>query len=209
MPEEPGSKDQEIAQPAEQDDYDRLCSAFAVISENEAPGMWGRIRSDFRWLPAEDLQDAWQTAVLTVWKKIAARKLVEPDAIAPMLWTVLRRRCCDVLTRERRCKRGWERLRETLLAEGLTSGLEAEEGEDEWAVVYHLVDKVIQSLSPVRRAVWIAYRDLGYSATIEQIAKHLERTRPDREWTIDSVRRARQEGRDKLRKLLRKRGYPW
>lgn len=209
VPEEPGSKDQEIAQPAKKDAYDRLCRAFAVISENEAPGMWGRIRSRFRWLPPEDLRDAWQTAVLTVWEKIATQELAEPDAIAPMLWTVFRCRCCDVLTREGRCKRGLERLRQTLQTEGLTSGLEAEEGADEWAVVYHLVDKGIQSLSPVRRAVWIAYRDLGYSATIEQLANHSERTRPDREWTIDAVRRARQEGRDKLRKFLKKRGYPW
>lgn len=172
--------------------------------------MWGRIRRDFRWLPPEDLRDAWQTAVLTVWEKIAARQLAEPDAIAPLLWTVFRCRCCDVLTREGRCKRGLERLRQTLQDEGLARGMEAEEGlADEWLVVYHLVDKGIQALSRVRRAVWIAYRELGYSATIEQIREHLERTRPDRKWTIDSVRRARQGGRNRLREFLKKRGYPW
>jgi len=81
---------------------------------------------------------------------------------------------------------------------------------EEWAVIYQRVDRAILKLSAVRRAVWMAYRDLGYSATIEELLAVLQATRPERHWTENSVRRARQEGRKKLRaflgKFLKKRG---
>jgi len=169
------------------------------------------MRREFRWLSPEDLADAWQTALLTVWEKIAARKLVEPGAIAPMLWTVFRRRCCDVLNREDRCQRGLERFRQTLADEEMFGESEDEDVfAEEWSVIYQRVDRAILKLSAVRRAVWMAYRDLGYSATIEELLAVLQATRPERHWTENSVRRARQEGRKKLRaflgKFLKKRG---
>ena len=75
--------------------------------------------------------------------------------------------------------------------------------------LFHLVDKAILKLSPVRRMIWEAYRDLGFCATDEKLLEVLSQTAPGRHWTPASVRRGKQEGRKKLRKTLQKRGDVW
>ncbi|MCU0872721.1 MAG: hypothetical protein MUE50_10295 [Pirellulaceae bacterium] len=189
---------------------EEIREALAWISVRYTKPMCGWIRRHFRWFPSEDMADAWQNTLLLVLEKALKRQLDTTQKITPFVWTVFKRRCCDILNRDARCKRGLEALRETLADGGLPEGRFTEEGlAEEWAVVFHVVDKAILRLPRVQRMVWIAYRDHGYSATEEQLLHYLRETKPDKDWTKTSVRRAKQEGRKKLRRILQKRGYVW
>jgi DNA-directed RNA polymerase specialized sigma24 family protein len=184
--------------------------ALARIFVRYTKPMCGWIRRQFRWFPPEDMADAWQNTLLIVLEKALKRQLDTTQKITPFVWTVFRRRCCDILEQGTRCKTGLEALRETLADEGQLEGRFVEEGlAGEWAVVFHVVDKAVLRLPRVQRMVWMAYRELGYSATDDQLLRFLRETQPDKDWTKASVRRAKQEGRKKLRRILQKRGYVW
>ena len=180
--------------------------ALARISDRYTWPICGGIRRHFRWFPAEDLADAWQSTLLVVFEKALAKKLDTAQPIARFLWIVMKRRCCDILNKDARCRKGLQALGETLRNEVKPDETQTED----WAELFHLVDKALIDLPTVQQMVWVAYRDLGFSATDEQLLERLrETTKPRKPWTKTSVRRGKEEGRKKLRRILKKRGYVW
>ena len=205
MAEKPDPYDQEIRRLLAGTE-EEIGEALAWISDLYTGPICGGIRRHFRWFPAEDLADAWQTTLLVVFEKALARKLDTEQPILRFLWTVLKRRCCDILNKDASCKKRLQAFGKTLANEAKPDKTQTED----WGELFHLVDKAITDLPPVQQMVWVAYRELGFSATDEQLLKQLrETTKPKKPWTKTSVRRGKEEGRKKLRRILKKRGYVW
>jgi DNA-directed RNA polymerase specialized sigma24 family protein len=185
---------------------EEIDEALARISEIYTGPICGGIRRHFRWFPDEDMADAWQNTLLVVFENALAKKLDTAQPIARFLWIVMKRRCCDILNKHARCRKALQALGETLRNEVKPDETQTEE----WAELFHLMDKALIDLPPVQQMVWVAYRDLGFSATDEQLLERLrETTKPRKPWTKTSVRRGKEEGRKKLRRILKKRGYVW
>lgn len=185
---------------------EEISEALAWISEFYTGPICGGIRRNFRWFPAEDLAEAWQDTLLAVFEKAVARELDTAKPIVPFLWTVLKRRCCDILNKDARNKRRLQALWKMRPDEAQSDETRTEEG----AELFHWVDKAIVDLPPVQRMVWVAYRELGFSATSKELLKLLRKTtKPRNPWTKTSVRRGKEEGRKKLRRILQKRGHVW
>lgn len=176
----------------------------ARIFECYSGPICARVRRTFRWLPHEDLADAWQTTVIMVWQRAVARKLDTKRPIFGFLCVVMSRRCSDILTRAYRHKASFQAF-----AEAVANNKAPDETlRIEWAEAFHVIDKAIPRLPCVQRAIWLAYREKGYCATDEELLDVLLHTpKRGKPWTIDSVRRGKQEGRDKLRRILERRGY--
>jgi DNA-directed RNA polymerase specialized sigma24 family protein len=203
--EKPDPRDQEIRRLLAGTE-EEIREDLAWISEFYTGPICGRIRRNFRWFPADDLAEAWQDTLLLVFEKAVAGELDTAQPIEPFLWIVLKRRCCDILNKDARNKRRLQALWEMLPGEARSD--ETQTGE--WAELFHLVDKAIVDLPLVQRMVWVAYRELGFSATNKELLKRLrETTKPRKPWTETSVRRGKEEGRKKLRRILKKRGYVW
>ncbi len=205
MAEKPDPYDQEIRRLLAGTEAE-IGEAIAWISEVYTGPICGGIRRQFRWFPAEDLADAWQETLVVVFATATAGRLDTEQPILRFLWTVLKRRCCDFLNKDARRKKALQAFCTTLADEAKPEQPQTAE----WAELFHLVDKAISDLPPVQQMVWVAYRELGFSATNEQLLKELKATtKPRKPWTITSVRRGKEEGRKKLRRILKKRGYLW
>lgn len=203
MAERPGPDDEGIRRLLEGSEAE-IREGVARISDRFSGIVCGGIRRSFRWVSHEDLADAWQATLLAVLEKALTREWDTKRPLLGLLWVIAKRRCCDVLNAAAGQKATYQ---------AFAAALADEVGPDEtlrveWAEAFHVLDRAILSLPPVQRAIWLAYQSLGFCATDEQLFEALSQTAKRGEpWTKDSIRRGKQEGRDKLRKILQKRGY--
>ena len=206
MAEKPDPWDQEIRRLLAGTEAE-IGEALAWISDFYTGPICGGIRRHFRWFPAEDLADAWQNTLLVVFEKRLGEKAGYDATHRPIPVDRPETPLLRYLEQGRaHAERRLQALCETLPDEAKPDETQTEE----WAELFHLVDKAIIDLPPVQQMVWVAYRELGFSATNEQLLKRLkETTKPRKPWTKTSVRRGKEEGRKKLRRILKKRGYVW
>ncbi len=179
-------------------------AGVARISDRYCGIVCGGMRRNFRWISPEDLADVWQSTLLAVLEKALTRELDVKRPLIGLLWVIATRRCCDVLNAAARRKAAFQAFSATVAeAVGPDDALRVE-----WAEAFHVLDKTILGLPPVQRAIWLAYQGLGFCATDEELFEVLSKTpKRGKPWTNDSIRRGKQEGRDKLRTMLQKRGY--
>lgn len=157
-------------------------------------------RSRFPYLSSEELADAWVDALMGVMRKALRGEFDAEGSLSALLRIAFVCRCKDRI--KRRVRRGHERMWEEVTDFAERNRVPPEAVDD----VYRVLNEAIAELPPAQRTVWLAYRDLGFAATSFELAVYLTQ-RTGRTWTVTSVRRARQDGRKKLRKILHRRGY--
>jgi len=170
-------------------------------SYSDSIGCW--IQRGFGSLSAEDVADAWQETLLCIVRMVVDRQFQENGSIFALLCSIMRRRSIDVLNANKRYQNALERYRHCVGRSDEVANVDPLFRDE----VFHLICEATESLPPKQKTVWDAYRGCGFAVRnlvelVEAVAKATG-VRPSE----DSIRRARQEGRDKIREHLRRKDY--
>lgn len=167
----------------------------------ETIGCW--IQRCFCSLSADDVADAWQETLFCIAQMVADGQFSQDGSLYALLSSIMRWRSIDVLNGKTKYEQSLEEYREKA-----AHSVEVMDVDplflDE---VFHLISEGIETLPPRQKIVWEAYRECGFSIrNLSELVEAVEKATGVNE-THDSIRRAQQEGRDKIREYLRRKGY--
>lgn len=170
-------------------------------SYGDVIGCW--IQRCFCSLSPEDVADAWQDTLFCVAQMAADRQFKKDGSLFALLSGIMRWRSIDILNANTKYQQALEKYREKVACSDAMDEVHPLFLDE----VFHLISEGIDDLPPRQKTVWEAYRDCGFSVrTLSELVEALEEATGVSQ-THNSVRRARQEGRDKIREYLRRRGY--
>ena len=187
-------------------DADEMEKGLDLIHQHLKKRVCWRVRHYLPGLKPEDLADCWQETLTAVFK--AAREgRFDPDrAMGPYLVTIAQRKGIDLLRRQTTRDEALTAVGESLRAtesgrqwQGL-SGPERNEAMG-------LIRDAVSALPQKQRVVFQAFLD-HYPETkdMEVLRQEVSRMTGVEE-TLVAVKRALQEGRNKVRQLLERKGY--
>jgi len=154
-------------------------------------------------LSSEDLADAWQDTLFCIAQMVADGQFREDGSLHALLSSIMRWRSIDVLNANTKYQQSLEKYRERAGCSNEVTDVDPLFLDE----VFHLISEGIETLPPRQKTVWEAYRECGFSVrSLSELVEAVERATEGNE-THDSVRRAQQEGRDKIREYLRQKGY--
>jgi len=154
-------------------------------------------------LSPEDLADAWQRTLLCIARMAVNKKFQQDGSLFALLSSVMRRRAIDILNNNTKYQEALEKYREKVTSSAEVTGSDPLFLDE----LFHLISERIDGLPPKQKIVWEAYRECGFSVrALPELVKAVEKATGLVE-SEDSVRRARQGGRDKLREYLKRKDY--
>lgn len=154
-------------------------------------------------LSPDDVADAWQDALLGIAQMAINGQFRRNGSVFALVSSIMRWRSIDVLNANTRHQQTLQKYRENVTYTDEVTEV-APLFVDE---VFHLICEAIETLSPRQKLVWEVYRDCGFAVRdLSELVKAVEDLTGVSQ-SHDSVRRARQEGREKIRKYLRRKGY--
>ncbi len=184
-------------------DESDVASGIALIHQSygQVIGCW--IERCFCSLSPEDVADAWQDTLFCLVQMVADQQFQQEGSLFALLSGIMRWRSIDLLNANTKYQQSLDRYREKVACCGDVADVDPLFLDE----VFHLISEGIDNLPARQKTVWEAYRACGFSVrNLSELVEAVEKATGVSQ-THNSVRRARQEGRDKIRKHLRRKGY--
>ena len=166
----------------------------------------GRVRHYLPGLKSHDLADCWQETLMAVFKAVRDGRFDPDRPLGPYLFSIAHAKGIDLLRRQTTRDKALTAVGETL--QGTQCGEEWRQlSSSERSEALAIVRDGIGTLPDKQRVVFQAFMD-NYPETKDMEVLRQEVSRmTGREETLVSIKRALQEGRNKVRQLLERKGY--